>query len=1110
MATLVFSVAGAAIGSTFGMTSLGWTIGSFIGNQLFPQKTELPPVFGPRLGDLKVQTSTYGNMIPLIFGTMRVAGNVIWSTDIQERATTNVVSSGGKGGGGSTSQTQTTYSYSVSCAVGCCEGPIKGIRRIWASGKLIRNLADDASVETMLASDDSVTIYLGDEEQMPDPTIEEEEGVGNVQAFRGTAYVVFKDFQLADYGNRMPNFEFEVVRDGAEALVLSARTITGLGIDSSKSVIGGGTIVWVQETRPTSFDPINVAAFDIATGGRMLLRNNLPAEPKWADESGRLWLITTGGALYSLTLDGLLTAYTKASGPVFSDMTYANKWISKDNVLYYGWDQGAAGFIGSITLDHVAKTFVHRLYNASHVSVPLTNGASVAGRLYCTSNSNSTAAIWGYYDLASGAWTTLFNYGSNGIMGAGIVGTDGYVYIGKPSPRQYIRKYDANTGVEIDSVAVPSVTTSGVSNAFIAFVEDNKGMIWSHVMIDPSGGSSAGVVQFDPADMTLKENTGVIPPADPSFPGRFMTGGLFEGSNPVLVRYVDTSTFKLQFPSARLSTNQVDLADVVTEICQLTELGRNDINVSSLVGTYINGYAVGQRGTVRGMIEPLMQAYFFDAVESDRRIKFVKRGTAALVNIPEDKMAASEGEGDPDEEAIMRTRAQELELPIEVNIAYLSLSDNYQPSQQLSRRITTPTKNVLTIQLPMALTDDEARNIAHAYHYTLWLERNSVKFKTGREFTKYEPTDSVTIPAANTIQKVRLTNKHENPVGVIEWSAVFEDGTQYTQSVPGAVGVVVDNEIGLVGPTYVHMLDVPMLRHVDDDPGFYIAMYGLGSSWIGGQLYRSADNVTYEPVTNGLVLLPSTVGYTNGVLGLFGGTDNTEVFDEINSLSVTMNTGELVSLTEGEVLAGGNVILIGNEFIQYVTATLTAPKTYTLRRLLRGRLGTEQYINTHVSGERVVLIDDTLRTIPQTFADLNVSYYYKAVSIGKTLPQTAPFVFTNTGVRKKPLAPWHLGSGRNAAGDFTMQWNRRTRYPNPTWNLAVDPPLQETAEEYTVDILNALGATVRSITVNDVLSATYTAAQQVTDFGSTQASIRWRVCQVSPEYGKGFTASRIS
>ena len=44
------------------------------------------------------------------------------------------------------------------------------------------------------------------------------EGVGNVPAYRGTAYVVLEDLDLSPYGNRVPQFTFEVVRPAPEEL----------------------------------------------------------------------------------------------------------------------------------------------------------------------------------------------------------------------------------------------------------------------------------------------------------------------------------------------------------------------------------------------------------------------------------------------------------------------------------------------------------------------------------------------------------------------------------------------------------------------------------------------------------------------------------------------------------------------------------------------------------------------------------------------------------------------------------------------------------------------------------------------------------------------------
>src|SRR3990167_6049126 len=226
MAALLMGVAGAAAGSALASNfmlplwlannaaSIGYVSFSFAGSQLFSQSTDLPPAFGPRLGDLKIQTSTYGSAIPRAYGTVRLAGNVIWGPPIVETATTTSTTSGGKGGGGGATQTQTTYSYSADFAVAICEGPIIGISRIWANGKLIHNLSATASIGSVLASDRDFSVYTGSETQTADPTMEAAEGAGNVPGYRGTAYVVFNDMALGEFGNRIPNIEFEVVASG--------------------------------------------------------------------------------------------------------------------------------------------------------------------------------------------------------------------------------------------------------------------------------------------------------------------------------------------------------------------------------------------------------------------------------------------------------------------------------------------------------------------------------------------------------------------------------------------------------------------------------------------------------------------------------------------------------------------------------------------------------------------------------------------------------------------------------------------------------------------------------------------------------------------------------
>ena len=214
----VLSVVGGVIGFYFGGpagAAWGFQLGGLAGSVAFP--TDLGTVSGPRLNDANVQASTIGFPIAVLFGKYPFSGNLIWSSGIEETVTKK--KQGGKGG---PTQTVKTYSYSVNCAVGVCEGVVNEILKIWADAKLIYDLSPqgedetDAEYEARLeASGETLSrmqIYYGTEDQLPDPTMESFEGVGNVSGFRGLCYVVFSDFQLEDYGNRIPNFRFEGLR----------------------------------------------------------------------------------------------------------------------------------------------------------------------------------------------------------------------------------------------------------------------------------------------------------------------------------------------------------------------------------------------------------------------------------------------------------------------------------------------------------------------------------------------------------------------------------------------------------------------------------------------------------------------------------------------------------------------------------------------------------------------------------------------------------------------------------------------------------------------------------------------------------------------------------
>jgi hypothetical protein len=305
MATLVLTALGTLVGGPVG-GAVGALLGQAVDSRLFAPKARQ----GPRLGDLAVQTSSYGSEIPKLFGTMRVAGTVIWATDLKETRSTS--------GNGKGQPKSVNYSYSASFAVALSARPVVGVRRIWADGKLLRGAAGDFKTAT------GFRLWRGEEGQPPDPLIASIEGEGQTPAYRGVAYAVFEDLQLADFGNRIPSLTFEVDADaGPVALGAIAAALAGGDVEAgeTRSVAGyaaTGDSVRTAIDNLAEIAPLSVT--DTGTSLRLADRGAGPALTLAAGEGG-----TSGGGA------GGRAAWTrKAAASVPAATTLAYYDVARD------------------------------------------------------------------------------------------------------------------------------------------------------------------------------------------------------------------------------------------------------------------------------------------------------------------------------------------------------------------------------------------------------------------------------------------------------------------------------------------------------------------------------------------------------------------------------------------------------------------------------------------------------------------------------------------------------------------------------------------------------------------------------------------------------------
>lgn len=204
-------------GTTIGMM-IGGTLGGFVGNALFPIKLDKDHPPPPKPRENRQQVSTFGAPIPVVYGSGRLAGNIIWMDRIE---TTWIQSKHRQDG---VRYYEHTLLYTTSFAVAFCEGPVTGIARIWINNEIFVDFRDPdgpyyptgsvdlaaGNLETSVAeSTVYFSVHLGNGSQDSDSTISEVLGATEAPSYRNVFYIVFKDFPIGEF-NGIPRIEVEI------------------------------------------------------------------------------------------------------------------------------------------------------------------------------------------------------------------------------------------------------------------------------------------------------------------------------------------------------------------------------------------------------------------------------------------------------------------------------------------------------------------------------------------------------------------------------------------------------------------------------------------------------------------------------------------------------------------------------------------------------------------------------------------------------------------------------------------------------------------------------------------------------------------------------------
>jgi len=544
---------------------------------------------------------------------------------------------------------------------------------------------------------------------------------------------------------------------------------------------------------------------------------------------------------------------------------------------------------------------------------------------------------------------------------------------------------------------------------------------------------------------------------------------------------------------------ETPIITVLEDLCTLAGLDAEDQDFTAVAQLGEMGGVIVGRSDSREAIRQIAQAYSFDFIESEGKIKAVPNKTAPDLTVPSSHLgAAAEGEK---ARAMTRSFDRSRSLPRQISLSYVSSAMDFDPATVTFRREGVMSCVRKEINLPLTLTPDEARALTDTLGRKAWIERTGYTFTLPRKYVAVEPADLITLPTEYGSPVVKVTSVRLSPRGIVGVeavrAAVFTLPAASTDAGPGGFTPIPDADWHA---SQLVLMDIPILRDADDDAGVYAVAY----TWKDTQeaVYRASDSTSfssYAILSKGAIVADCSSALADCI--------NPDLWDRKNTLTVTLRTTlhTLESKSETQVLDGENVALVGSEIIQFQTASLTTTSVYTLSNLLRGRRGTEQHTGSHAAGETFVLLREAdITRISTAVSEYGSTYQYKGVGSGETVLTVPMQGLAKQCAGLKPYSPVHVVGQASTAGDWAFSWKRRGRV-NAGWNSLSDIPADSTlAESYEIDVMtNTTSTAIKRTLGSTSTSVIYTVAQQTSDFGGSATAVTINVYQLGP-LGRGF------
>jgi hypothetical protein len=1112
-----------------------------------------------KTNEFKLGESRYGKMIPFGYGTVRVPGNVIWAAEIEEEKETTTSNSGGKGIGATQKTTNVTWTYYASFAVAFGEGVAFKITKLWADTKVIyENFGGTAQ-------GDLFRFYSGDEDQKPDPLIIDAKGAENTPAFRGLTYAVFERLNLRDFGNRIPAITAEIVYEGTtnsgsidDGIEVTegedtnvAMRLSTMVADYTRGVVygqrnsGGDTIYALSMGSQQIVDTLapGVAGFKLQglfepeghlignVSGRPYIINANTGAVEFSGVTGETRFFGQCAQAYAIQdgvrRDLILTVDRRSTNSIahtfgrnLNDefVFVTSLGVSSDNSIVevsnpINLESGAmlVSFCRKISATRSANSYFKIFIN--------TDGGTALedrGSVYSDESELSginTSEMWRHpptlgYHTPSGEILTVHQ---------GFSPTPAFAYKVVLGESRFALLKKILWGVTFDDDDFPETLLGWQVFNKQGYNERLSGN--TYIM---AGGDNitAGVLNLITGDFsTIKRDPGFNTPSMTS------QSGFYDGQEGVVYTLgTNQSLNKIQLTTARKESSA---AQITIDLLQRAGLEPwTDIAVTSNAVFPIQGYLCDDGSSVREYITPLAELFRFDLVESDGLIKIRKRTGVHEASITEAGFIEQE-------ENYVESRVQEAEIPHTIEIEYTEREGNYDSSVQRASRargeVTTMQSNRKEeYKTVMVLDGSLVAKQAEILLSTAWLERTSYTFSTTWRYINLDVGDVVRITFnTGALVDCRIEKMVIGADLTIEFTVRVVEEEQFTSVKAKSPTIIKTRRPPIIEKAKAHYLDIPLLSPNDDDNRrthtqyFAASPYKENSRWEGSLLY----DMTPDPVEFLKAVQNETPwGFLKTNPQAVADPFITQETGEMN-IRVVSGIDKFSSCSYPQLMDGYNLCAIesvinttngaqqGWELLQFQTVTPLSDSELKLSILLRGRKGTETFIN-HIpatGGRRILLLNSrsyySKFQMPITATNAKFGFVTERELLNQAL-------VTETPIYRRSLMPYAPTAIKtdNIGGNINFSWERRSRTGNDDLLDGTDTEaLEESASLYDIVITEGFVSGVwqyltvpRQITDLTTTTYQYNNMTILSDFTAVPTRLRFYIYQKSTQVGRGF------